>query len=778
MSSRHSMVTPAPAGARPDRWHVLRALAGAGLALLAAASVAPGFGRGATEALADPRFVLPVAGAAGLVAVLCLLLAYGTRFAPVSRVATALVALAGYLLLVVAPGWDLVGGPRRLLATTPPVDPTGPELATVVLGIGLATLGAVEPALRRRAALLPVLAPLAAVGLGSAVSAAAGPPPGWLVPAFGLGAAALLILARQAARTAHSDPGDPTSTTPGPAVKRGPAAMSAGSAALRPLAAGVAVAAVAAAGWYGPDLLGGAGRPEPVDPRQLVPQPVDSREATSPLVLFPALRGGEQNLSLTVHASHPLERLRYVTLNRFDGQYWTTTAQYRRAGRRLPLGPARPAGSAREERVEIEIAGALGWLVSSGRPVEVSVPGLGVNEDTGDVVLPAGRPMPTGYTVRSVLAEPDPDLLEVATPIPAAPDDVLLSTKVGRLLTQQAPGLVGSAGYGYPALHALAEHLRGYHVDVSSDPLSGHGLAQIDTLLEEQVGTAEQYASAFAVLARALGYQSRVVVGFRPRPVDGQPGTYRVTGPTVHAWAEVRFEALGWVGFDPTPVTESTGADQPGTRPEQPPAAPDSPDDQQDTGQRPDAEAAGSGGASGSDPGRLVAGYAGPVLAGLLGLLALGAAAVPLAKAGLRRRRRATSDPGRRVLAAWRDTVDRLVEAGVPVAAADTAGEVAAATGARLGDRVGQPVRRLAVGHDATAYAPAQPAAPAAATAWQDADLVRRTLRDTRRPVARLRAALSPRPLLFRFPGKRLGGGGRDGRGDAAFVRTCSRFPS
>lgn len=746
------------ASARPairlDRRHGLRALLGAGLALLAAASVAPGFGRGPVDALADPRFALPVAGGVALVAAVCLLLAYGTRFAPVSRVAVALLALFGYVLLVVAPGRDLAGGPRRLLTTVPPVDPGGPELATVVLGIGLAALGAVEPALRRRAALLPALAPLAAVGLGAAVSAAAGPPPVWLVPAFGLGAAGLLILAHQAARPAGTSP-----------VVR------------RALAAGLGLtvlATVAAAGWYGPELLGGSGRAEPVDPRRLVPQPVDPRQATSPLVLFPALRSGEQNLSLTVHASHRLERLRYVTLDRFDGQYWTTAVRYQRAGRRLPLGPPAIGRQEREERVEVEVPGPLGWLVSSGRPVGVSLPGFGVNEQTGDVVLPVDRPLPAEYTVRSVLSEPDPRLLELATPSPATPDPVLLSTEVGRQLGTRAAGIVGPAGYGYPALRALAEHLQGFRLDASDRPPGGHGLAQINTLLAEEVGTAEQFASAFAVLARALGYRSRVVVGFQPRQVDGRPDTYLVTGPTVHAWVEVRFEVLGWVRFDPTPTTEATGPDESGSRPEEPAPGEERPPDQPpDPGPPPD-QAAGPGGGTGFDLGRLLTGYATPGLAGFAGLLALAAAAVPLAKAWLRRRRRVRGDPGHRVLGAWRDTVDRLVEAGVPVTGADTTGEVAVATGQRLGDRVGQPVRRLARGHDAAAYAPGQRAAPAAATAWQDADLVRRTLRDIRHPMARLRAACDPRPLRsrarfgepyrFRQPvraGAAGGGGGR-----------------
>lgn len=708
---------------RPDRWQVGRALVGAGLALLAAASYAPVFGYAAADALTDRRFGLPVLGVVATMAAVSLLLAAGTRLAPVSRLATALAVLAMYVLLVVAPGRAVAGGARRLLTSALPLEPAGPELAVVVIVVGLAAVGAVEPALRRRAALLPALAPLAATGLGAAVSAGTGPPPGWLAPAFVLGGLALLLL-RPAPRSAGPVPGP---------VRR-------------VLAAGIGLAVIAgvtAAGWYGPDLL--PGRSAPVDPRQLVPQPVTPREATSPLVLFPALRTGERELSLTVHASHRLDRLRYVSLDRFDGQYWTTTAHYQRAGRQLPLAPQGPAGPARQERVEVTAAGPLGWLVSSGRPVRVSLPDLGVNRDTGDVVLPAGRPVPTAYTVDSVQSEPDPELLAVATPSSAAVDDVLLSTDVGRGLISEASTIAGSAGYGYPALHAVEEHLRGMRVDSRPDAPGGHGLAQIGALLAGQVGTAEQYASAYAVLARALGYQSRVVVGFRPEPVDGQPGAYRVTGPTVHAWAEVRFEVLGWVRFDPTPDTESSDPGEPEPEPDGVPDSPPEPDSR-DPDHPPGAAGGSDGSSGGLDAGRL-ARAAGLALTGLLGLLALGGVAVPAGKAMRRYRRRRARDPGGRALGAWRDTLDRLGEAGVAVTRADTTGEVTAETVRWFDQRVSGPVARLAVLHDAAAYAPDRLSGTAATAAWREADLVRRAVRGSLRPVRRLRAALSLRPL-------------------------------
>ncbi|MFC7099766.1 transglutaminase family protein [Nonomuraea rubra] len=64
-------------------------------------------------------------------------------------------------------------------------------------------------------------------------------------------------------------------------------------------------------------------------------------------------------------------------------------------------------------------------------------------------------------------------------------------------------------------------------------------------------GTSEQFAATFALMARTLGLPSRVVVGFRPGEKSG--GVYHVKSGHVMAWAEIRFEGLGWRPFYPTP---------------------------------------------------------------------------------------------------------------------------------------------------------------------------------------------------------------------------------
>lgn len=73
-----------------------------------------------------------------------------------------------------------------------------------------------------------------------------------------------------------------------------------------------------------------------------------------------------------------------------------------------------------------------------------------------------------------------------------------------------------------------------------------------DFLFGSRAGFCEHYASAFAVLMRALGVPARIVTGYQGgerNPVDGY---WLVRQADAHAWAEVWLAQRGWVRVDPT----------------------------------------------------------------------------------------------------------------------------------------------------------------------------------------------------------------------------------
>ncbi|MBO0871056.1 MAG: transglutaminase domain-containing protein, partial [Micromonosporaceae bacterium] len=471
----------------------------------------------------------------------------------------------------------------------------------------------------------------------------------------------------------------------------------------------------------------------PAAAADLVPQPVNPRATISPLSLFPALRTGHVALHLAVESAENPKRLRFATLTEFDGTYWTSSALYRRAGTTLPAGPPQQPSRVVEDHVHVFDGGSLGWLFSQGRPVQVSVPGLGVDPATGDVVLPTDRPVPTDYTVRSRVPTSTVDDWTDAVTAPAA--------TTGRYpipadLTLKAENIV-QAQFGYPALAALAGWFAskgGFSLASGDQAPAGHGIFQIQRLLRDKVGTAEQYASAFAVLARGLGYDTRVAVGFSTRRSGG---VLTVDGHDVDAWPEVRFETLGWIPFQPTPsrAAGNGSGPVPGTQPSptpsgnDPAAAP--------TSSTVDGTGADRTGHAGV-PWLRLAITAALAVAALAGLTVAAALAVAPVRR-LRRRRRA--DPARRMAGAWRDTLETLRRCGVPVAAASTSGQLARLARDRLGTPCGDLTARAARVHDQAAYAPAGATRVLADSCWLFADGLRHAAR--RQPLrARLAARL------------------------------------
>lgn len=719
---------------RIDRRRIWSAQLGGTAAALSAVAFAPMFGRSATAALGDPAFTLSVLVCVLLVTATALALGVWTRMVGVYRLGTGIAVLVVYVALAVAPGPHVFGGPKRLLTTAFPIEPAGPELATVVALVALGGIFAAEAALRTPWPLAPLAGPLTVTIVGVVLSAGAGHQVWWLAPALALVAVALLVTGMRA----HLAQGSELVSTPGR-----PRAMDAHHLLAAPVMAGIAVA-VGLAGLAGPDLVRLAGRDQPADVRELVPQPVRPKQDVTPLQLFGALRTGRIRMDLEVTSEVPPRRLRYVTLDRFDGQVWTSGARYIRAGRLLPEPRYDVPTETYEEHVEVVAPGPLGWLVSSGRPVRVSVPDLGVDEATGDVVIPADRPVPDEFTVRSVVPRPSAEQLAAATPVAADNfGDPTLPPEIA-VAAQAVQGHVG-----HRALYELERYFRSrpFVVDESNRPPTGHGLYQIRRLLEDKTGTAEQYASAFAVLARSLGYHARVVVGFLPTRQSDSMST--VSGRNVHAWVEVEFTRIGWVPYDPTPgragepaADDAQGQPRPGESQapaDDPTAAPGAHPDRPEPTDR-----------TGGDRTEALLSWLGSAVAGLVLLVLLSTAAVPVIKAFRRRRRSRLADPDRKAAAAWRDTQERLAESGLRIRTSQTPWEVVAAAEARFTPDPHGALRGLALLHDEAAYA-ADPITPTLAeAAWHQAGLARRWLAGRLSRIQRLRAAVDPRPLFGR----------------------------
>ena len=109
---------------------------------------------------------------------------------------------------------------------------------------------------------------------------------------------------------------------------------------------------------------------------------------------------------------------------------------------------------------------------------------------------------------------------------------------------------------------ALTDFFRSghFHYKIDARPLAGSD-PLVAFLTQTRTGSCQQFAGAFAVLARASGLSARVAIGFTPgRPSDG---ISVVRGSDAHAWPQVLISG-SWVSFEPTPQLPSGELSPPG----------------------------------------------------------------------------------------------------------------------------------------------------------------------------------------------------------------------
>lgn len=74
-------------------------------------------------------------------------------------------------------------------------------------------------------------------------------------------------------------------------------------------------------------------------------------------------------------------------------------------------------------------------------------------------------------------------------------------------------------------------------------------------------GYCAHYASALAVLGRAMGVSTRMVLGYNAGVGErDSAGRYNVRARQLHAWVEAYIDGVGWVPFDVTPATSENGS--------------------------------------------------------------------------------------------------------------------------------------------------------------------------------------------------------------------------
>lgn len=282
-----------------------------------------------------------------------------------------------------------------------------------------------------------------------------------------------------------------------------------------------------------------------------------------PLVSIRAELRRQQPVDLfEVTASRP-DYWRMLALDQFDGTTWTTDDLQVSNGRTLKT-PATlttdsaPGAQTLEQSYRVLDDVSFPWVPMAYPPVSIDLAGGTIRYDDNLVsaVTLSGLSAGDRYSVTSRLV----------IPTPAQLDNVVFGTPAQYGRYTELPGDtprkifdIAKRWAGDPSLPAfrrilaIQDHLLSFTYSIDVKPRAD-SQTLVDFLTVTKRGFCQQFASAMAVLVRALGYPARVAVGFRPGTYDATTGAYRVSTQDAHSWVEVLFPGYGWLAFEPTPT--------------------------------------------------------------------------------------------------------------------------------------------------------------------------------------------------------------------------------
>ncbi|MFZ6992238.1 transglutaminaseTgpA domain-containing protein [Curtobacterium sp. RRHDQ66] len=509
-----------------------------------------------------------------------------------------------------------------------------------------------------------------------------------------------------------------------------------------------------------------------------VVKPFDPRDYVSPLSGFRAYEESTEADTTQLRVTGLPENgfVRIATLDTYDGVVYrvggTDGASASGTFERVPTSVDVRGVSGTTVHVGVTVDGYSGvWLPTVGDLERVEFAGAAgerergaffYNASTRTGAVVGGVQDGTRYDLTAVVPDqPTDEQLATARPGPAS---VPAARNVPDAVRDTVESTTTDAQSDGAKLLAVVQALQrnGYvSHGVGDDRVSrsGHGADRIQELLTSplMLGDQEQYAVAAALMSESIGFPTRVVLGFAAGgdsgatpSSSGAAGTTTFRGSDVTARIEVDTAQWGWVTLNPNPTVreipkEQEQTPQPVTRPET--VVPPPPVDQQDQDQQTPPQS------DRNTPDQpplwlqiLLAAL--PWVLGTLAFIALVllpfGVIVLLKRIRRRRRRRAATARGR-IVGAWDEYRDALLDRGHDVRAESTRREVASSA-------PGDGGTGLAALADRAVFGPSEADDRTADRMWEATDTAIGNLRDGRTRRERIRTAVSTRSLRSTAP--------------------------
>ncbi len=494
-----------------------------------------------------------------------------------------------------------------------------------------------------------------------------------------------------------------------------------------------------------------------------------TRVALNPLVDIQAqLIDLPNTVVFTVKTDEPTY-WKLTSLPVFDGKQFTANESFEKV--EGDLESIEPRDISYELEQEFTINGLAGeWLPAAQEPVRAEpLAGdfeISWNSNISSLITrDRSTTVETGmqYSVTSGIVTPDLAAIKNAT-IPSDVDDVYLELPddFSPRAIETARQVTATATSPYEQALQLQKYFLTFDYDI--DVARGHSINRIDDFLDARVGYCEQFATAFATMARSLGLPTRVSIGFTEGEFSADEQLYRVRGAQAHAWPEVLFEGLGWLRFEPTPGrgapgdevytgqgTDATVEPDVSATPTVPPTtvaqSPGTATGQGSTTTLPNQQAAPA-------LGETAEGFSVPLplILGVLGVLAaIGLTIGSILGLKSRKRQRVLAEhatENRRVIAeAWLTAQDDLAMAGITPVPAETPIEYAHRAGSQL-STIRPNIERLASLVTTARFRQSDPSNDDVVAAKEAAGAIGQHLDNSLSWVDRSKFALDPRPLL------------------------------
>lgn len=495
---------------------------------------------------------------------------------------------------------------------------------------------------------------------------------------------------------------------------------------------------------------------------------------TSPLVSVKAqLSGRNSEVEVfSVKTSEPKgDYWRLIALDQFQDDGWGLNSDQKSASK-LPGETHGPGATRETQTFKLGATVNARWLPAAYRPTHIDVPGAQVLPNSTSLFV--DQPLAgLTYNVESEVSNPSKDVLNAVTfdDLKDMEADTALPPDFSGKAKEFARQVTENATTPYEKALALMQVFRQdpFTYDQNVKPgASSHALD--DFLFKTHKGFCEQYASAYAELARSIGLPTRVAVGYQPG-TKGSDGLWHVREKDAHAWPEVWLgQEIGWYRFEPTPgrtdpITglpggRANGAGGPTTTTTPTTTAPNTPTTNAANnpagGARFPQERDSNGTPQSGTRAHVLTGIA-ITLAALLFIAIVLAIAIALTAWRRSSHRRHDPDNRRRVLGAWSEALERLSAAGIVRRPSATSLEFALRQAPALGaGAAGPPLMSLARLHTAAMYSPEAPSREDADIAWSEVDAIADALRTStpwsKRVRARFAAVVPRRSRARRSP--------------------------